>query len=100
MTTKQDYYKILGVSKDASADDLKKSYRNLAMKYHPDRNPNNPDAEKKFKEINQAYDTLKDEQKRAAYDRFGHDAPNMGGGGGGGFGSGSGNFDFDIDVGL
>jgi molecular chaperone DnaJ len=86
---KQDYYDILGVPRGASADDMKKAYRKLAMQYHPDRNPNNPTAEHKFKELNEAYDVLKDEQKRAAYDRFGHAAFENGGpgaGGGAGFG--------------
>ena len=71
---KQNYYETLGVGHDATAEELKKSYRKLAMKYHPDRNPDNKEAEKKFKEINEAYDVLRDEQKRAAYDRFGHEA--------------------------
>jgi len=89
---KQDYYDILGVAKDASADDLKKAYRKLAMKFHPDRNPDNKEAEAKFKDISEAYDVLKDDQKRAAYDRFGHAAFENGGAGGqGGF---SGGFDF------
>ncbi|MBS0558906.1 MAG: molecular chaperone DnaJ [Proteobacteria bacterium] len=84
---KQDYYATLGVAKDASADDLKRAYRKLAMQYHPDRNPDNKQAEAKFKEVNEAYDVLKDEQKRAAYDRFGHAAFEQGGPGGfaGGF---------------
>ncbi|MEJ2025921.1 MAG: DnaJ domain-containing protein, partial [Limibacillus sp.] len=81
---KGDYYDILGVSKDASADELKKAYRKLAMKYHPDRNPDDKEAETKFKEAGEAYDVLKDEQKRAAYDRFGHAAVEGGLGGGGG----------------
>ncbi|XVN42992.1 MAG: molecular chaperone DnaJ [Candidatus Rickettsia vulgarisii] len=79
MSTK-DYYKILGVSKSATQAELKKAYHKLAMQYHPDRNSHDKDAEKKFKEINAAYDVLKDEQKRAAYDRFGHDAFHNGGG--------------------
>jgi len=85
---KQDYYDILGVPRGASAEDMKKAYRKLAMQYHPDRNPNNPTAEHKFKELNEAYDCLKDDQKRAAYDRFGHAAFENGGpgAGGGGFG--------------
>jgi len=85
---KQDFYTTLGVAKDASADDLKKAYRKLAMQYHPDRNPGDAAAEAKFKEINEAYDVLKDDQKRGAYDRFGHAAfeGGMGGGGGGGQG--------------
>ncbi len=63
-----DYYETLGVSRDAAADDLKKAYRKLAVKYHPDKNPGDAAAEAKFKEISEAYDVLKDEEKRAAYD--------------------------------
>ena len=87
---KQDFYALLGVARDASADDLKKAYRKLAMQHHPDRNPGDKQAEAKFKEINEAYDVLKDDQKRAAYDRFGHAAFENGGGGpqGGGFEAG------------
>ncbi len=86
---KQDYYATLGMTKDASADDLKKAYRKLAMQYHPDRNPGDASAEAKFKEINEAYDVLKDDQKRGAYDRYGHAAFEGGmGGGGGGFEAG------------
>lgn len=76
----KDYYQILGVSKNATQAELKKAYHKLAMQYHPDRNSNAIQAEKKFKEINAAYDVLKDEQKRAAYDRFGHEAFVKGGG--------------------
>ncbi|MAI62920.1 MAG: molecular chaperone DnaJ [Micavibrio sp. TMED27] len=89
----KDYYKILGVEKSADAAELKKAYRKLAMKFHPDQNKDNPEAEAKFKEINEAYDILKDEQKRAAYDQYGTaafdgsmGAGGFGGGGGGGFG--------------
>lgn len=84
---KQDYYATLGVGKDASPDDLKKAYRKLAMQHHPDRNGGDAEAERKFKELNEAYEVLKDEQKRAAYDRFGHAAfeGGMNGGGRGGF---------------
>src|SRR5437764_11509449 len=78
---KQDYYETLGVRRDADADTLKKAFRSLAMKYHPDRNPDDNGAEQRFKEINEAYDVLKDEQKRAAYDRFGHAAFEHGGAG-------------------
>ncbi len=77
---KQDYYEVLGVSKSASADDLKRAYRKLAMQYHPDRNSGDKNAEQKFKDLNEAYDALKDDQKRAAYDRFGHAAFEQGGG--------------------
>ena len=88
---KQDYYATLGVARDASADDLKKAYRKLAMQYHPDRNPGDAAAEAKFKEVSEAYGILTDDQKRGAYDRFGHAAFEQGGGGQGGF---SGGFDF------
>jgi molecular chaperone DnaJ len=89
---KQDYYATLGVAKDAGAEDLKKAYRKLAMQYHPDRNPGDKKAEHKFKEVSEAYDILKDDQKRAAYDRFGHAAFEQGGAGGAG--PGFGGFDF------
>ncbi len=84
MAEKKDFYEILGVNKDASADEIKKSYRKLAMKYHPDRNPDNAKAEEKFKEAKEAYEILSDAQKRAAYDQYGHAGidPSMGGGGG------------------
>lgn len=80
--SKRDYYEILEVTKTANADEIKKSYRKLAMKYHPDRNPDDPSAEAKFKEAAEAYDVLSDENKRAQYDRFGHAGLNQGMGGG------------------
>lgn len=81
---KRDYYEILGVSKNASDDEIKKAYRKLAIKYHPDKNPGDKEAEAKFKEINEAHDVLSDKQKRARYDQFGH-----AGVGGAGFGGGA-----------
>ena len=85
---KRDYYEVLGVKKDASADEIKKAYRKTAMKYHPDRNPGDKEAEEKFKELGEAYEVLSDEDKRARYDQFGFAGvdPNVGGGGGGGYG--------------
>jgi molecular chaperone DnaJ len=82
----RDYYEILGVERGANAEAIKKAYRALAMQCHPDRNPGDKDAEQRFKQINQAYDILKDDQKRAAYDRFGHAAFENGANGSGGFG--------------
>jgi molecular chaperone DnaJ len=87
---KEDYYRVLGVERDASKDDLKKAYRKLALQCHPDRNPGDKDAERRFKEINEAYEVLRDDQKRAAYDRFGHAAFEHGPPGDGGFGPGFG----------
>lgn len=95
---KRDYYEVLGVSKTASADEIKKAYRLLAKKYHPDMNPGDKEAELKFKEANEAYEVLSDDDKRAKYDQYGHAAfdPSMGGGSGfGGFG-GFGGADFDF----
>jgi molecular chaperone DnaJ len=86
MSTQVDYYELLEVTREADDATLKSSYRKLAMKFHPDRNPGCKDSEAKFKEISEAYDCLKDPQKRAAYDRFGHAAFQNGGPGGGGFG--------------
>lgn len=99
---KRDYYEVLGVAKGASDADIKKGYRKLAKKYHPDANPDNKEAEAKFKEITEAYEVLSDADKRAAYDRYGHAAFEQGGGGAGGFNGGFGGFsgfDGDIDLG-
>ena len=85
---KTDYYELLGVKRDAAEGEIKKAYRKLAMKYHPDRNPDNKDAEEKFKEIQQAYAILSDAKKRAAYDQYGHAAVDGSGGGHGGSGFG------------
>ncbi|HCX26774.1 MAG TPA: molecular chaperone DnaJ, partial [Cellvibrionales bacterium] len=88
--SKRDYYEILGVGKQTDPKDIKKAYRRIAMKYHPDRNPDDPDAENKFKEASEAYEILSDQQKRSAYDQHGHAGvdPQMGGG----FGGDAGNF--------
>ena len=79
MTTKRDYYEILSVERNASGDEIKRAYRKLAVKFHPDKNPDDPHAEEKFKELGEAYDVLMDDQKRAAYDRYGHAAFAQGG---------------------
>ncbi len=95
--SKRDYYEVLGVARNASQDEIKKAYRKLAMQYHPDRNPGNKEAEAKFKEATEAYEVLKDDQKKAAYDQYGHDAFGQGGGHGG-FGGGQGGFEgFDFN---
>ena len=85
---KRDYYEILGVNRDASDEEIRKTYRKLAMKYHPDRNPDNPKTEEKFKEAKEAYEMLSDSSKRSAYDQFGHAGvdPSAGAGAGQGFG--------------
>src|SRR5262245_51853829 len=81
---KRDYYEVLGVERGASAEDIKKAYRKLAVKFHPDKNPGDKAAEEKFKELGEAYEALADPQRRAAYDQYGHAAfdPRMRGGGG------------------
>jgi molecular chaperone DnaJ len=93
----KDYYATLGVDRDADDAALKSAYRKLAMQYHPDRNPGDAKAEAKFKEINEAYDVLKDGQKRAAYDRFGPEAFQQGGGGAGPFGGGGAGFEGNFE---
>ncbi len=88
MANKRDYYEVLGVTKTASQEEIKKAYRKVAMQYHPDRNPGDKASEEKFKEAAEAYEVLNDADKKAQYDRFGHNAFSQGRGGGGGFGGG------------
>ena len=94
MEDKRDYYEVLGISKGATEEEIKKAYRQKAKQYHPDLNPDDPDADAKFKEVNEAYEVLSDSEKRARYDQFGHAGvdPNFGAGGG----YGTGGFDFDL----
>lgn len=96
MADKRDYYEVLGVSKGASDDEIKKAFRQMSKKYHPDLNPGNKEAEEKFKEVNEAYQVLSDSDKKARYDRFGHAGvdPNYGAGGAGGGGFNGAGFDF------
>ncbi|MCD6248845.1 MAG: DnaJ domain-containing protein, partial [candidate division Zixibacteria bacterium] len=92
--SKRDYYEILGLDRGADGSAIKSAYRKRAMKYHPDRNPGDSSAEDKFKEATEAYEILKDPQKRQMYDQYGHAGLGQGGGfGGGGFGGGFGGFD-------
>lgn len=95
MAEKRDYYEVLGLSKGASDDEIKKAYRKLAKKYHPDLNPGDAEAEKSFKEVNEAYSVLSDSDKKAKYDQYGHAAFDPGAGGGQGFGG----FNMDFDMG-
>lgn len=98
LATKKDYYEVLGISKGANDDEIKKAYRKMAKKFHPDTNPGNKEAEDKFKEVSEAYEVLSDSQKKAQYDQFGHAAFEQGMGGGGFYGGGG--FDFDMgDIG-
>src|SRR5258706_16343618 len=98
MATKRDYYEILEVTRTANGDEIKKSYRRLAVKYHPDKNPGDHSAEEKFKELGEAYDVVSDEQKRAAYDRYGHAAFQGGAGARGGGGGAAGGFHDPFDI--
>lgn len=98
--SQRDYYEVLGLSRSASADEIKRAYRKLAKQHHPDANPDDPSAQKKFAEITEAYEVLSDEEKRQKYDQFGHNWSRVGGGGGdpfGGFGGGGGGASFDLN---
>src|SRR5260221_2472869 len=95
-TTKRDYYHVLGVERNTSPEEIKKAYRKLAVKHHPDKNPGDKSAEDKFKELGEAYEVLSNEDKRAAYDRYGHQAFTQGGEGMGGFGGGGTHDPFEV----
>src|SRR5882757_7829047 len=96
MATKRDYYEVREVTRTSNGDEIKRSYRKLAVKYHPDKNPGDHTAEEKFKELGEAYDVLSDEQKKAAYDRYGHQAFAQGGGAARGAAAGGFHDPFDI----
>ena len=93
---KRDYYEVLGISRSSNADEIKKAYRKLALKHHPDRNPGNKQAEEAFKEASEAYEVLSDPQRKSQYDQFGHVADNFGGGGNPFQGSGFGDIFGDV----
>ncbi len=95
MAEKRDYYEVLGVAKNANADEIKKAYRKAAIQYHPDKNPGDKQAEEKFKEAAEAYDVLSNPDKRARYDQFGHAGMSGAAGGAGGFGGGFGGFSME-----
>ena len=100
MAEKRDYYETLDLKKEASKQEIKRAFRKMAMKYHPDKNPGDKEAEERFKEVNEAYGVLSDPEKKANYDRFGHAGvdPNAGFGGAGGFGGFGGGFDDIFDM--